>query len=69
VSVEALAGGLARRRAAGGRAMVLVEQNSRVALGCAARTVVMDKGHVAYDGASARLREDADLLARLVAAE
>jgi ABC-type branched-subunit amino acid transport system ATPase component len=31
--------------------------------------VVMDKGRIVYDGPSARLREDPDLLARLVAAQ
>ncbi len=69
VIVQALAAVLARLRAAGGLSIVLVEQNSRVALEFSERTVVMDKGRVVYDGASARLREDADLLASLVAAE
>jgi branched-chain amino acid transport system ATP-binding protein len=68
VIVQALAGVLARLRAAGGLSIVLVEQNSRVALEFSERTVVMDKGRVAYDGPSARLRGDADLLASLVAA-
>jgi branched-chain amino acid transport system ATP-binding protein len=69
VIVQALAQVLARLRAADGLSIVLVEQNSRVALEFAERTVVMDKGRVVYDGASARLRADADLLASLVAAE
>jgi branched-chain amino acid transport system ATP-binding protein len=69
VIVQALALVLARLRAADGLSIVLVEQNSRVALEFAERTVVMDKGRVVYDGASARLRADADLLASLVAAE
>jgi len=69
VIVEALAKVLAQLRSAGGMAIVLVEQNSRVALEFAARTVVMDKGRIVYDGPSARLRADPDLLARLVAAE
>jgi len=69
VIVQALALVLAQLRAAGGLLIVLVEQNSRVALEFAERTVVMDKGRVVYDGASARLRADADLLASLVAAE
>ncbi len=69
VIVQALAAVLSRLRAAGGLSIVLVEQNSRVALEFSERTVVMDKGRVVYDGASARLREDADLLASLVAAE
>jgi branched-chain amino acid transport system ATP-binding protein len=69
VIVEALAQVLRRLRAAGGLSIVLVEQNSRLALDFSERTVVMDKGRIAYDGASAALRADPDRLARLVAAE
>ncbi|HEU4644968.1 MAG TPA: ABC transporter ATP-binding protein [Burkholderiales bacterium] len=69
VVVQALATVLARLRAAGGLAIVLVEQNSRVALEFAERAVVMDRGRIVYDGATQALRADADLLASLVAAE
>jgi len=69
VIVQALAQVLARLRAAGGLSIVLVEQNSRVALEFAERTVVMDKGRVAFDGASERLRRDPEYLASLVAAQ
>jgi branched-chain amino acid transport system ATP-binding protein len=69
VVVQALALVLARLRAAGGLSIVLVEQNSRVALEFAERAVVMDRGRVVYDGASRALREDAERLASLVAAE
>ncbi|MDH4095191.1 MAG: ABC transporter ATP-binding protein [Betaproteobacteria bacterium] len=69
VIVQALVSVLAKLRAAGGLSIVLVEQNSRVALDFSERTVVMDKGRIVYDGPSARLRADPDLLARLVAAE
>jgi branched-chain amino acid transport system ATP-binding protein len=69
VIVQALARVLAKLRAAGGLSIVLVEQNSRVALEFSERTVVMDKGRIVYDGPSARLREDLGLLARLVAAQ
>ena len=69
VIVQALVKVLATLRAAGGLSIVLVEQNSRVALDFSERTVVMDKGRIVYDGPSARLRADPDLLARLVAAE
>jgi branched-chain amino acid transport system ATP-binding protein len=48
---------------------VLVEQNSRVALEFAARTVVMDRGRIVFDGESERLRSDPDLLASLIAAQ
>ena len=69
VIVQALAQVLAKLRAAGGLSIVLVEQNSRVALEFSERTVVMDKGRIVYDGASGRLRADPEFLASLVAAQ
>jgi branched-chain amino acid transport system ATP-binding protein len=69
VIVQALVQVLARLRAAGGLSIVLVEQNSRVALEFCARTVVMDKGRIAYDGAAERLRRDPEFLASLVAVQ
>jgi branched-chain amino acid transport system ATP-binding protein len=66
VIVEALADVLRQLRAEGALSIILVEQNSRVALAFSARTVVMDKGRIVYDGASAPLADDPDLLARLV---
>ena len=67
--VEALLAVLLRLRALGGLAIVLVEQNSRVALEFSERTVVMDKGRIVYDGPSERLRDDPDFLASLIAAQ
>ncbi len=67
--VEALTEVLLRLRGAGRLSIILVEQNSRVALTFSERTVVMDKGRIVYDGASARLRDDPDYLASLIAAE
>jgi branched-chain amino acid transport system ATP-binding protein len=69
VIVQALAKVLVKLRAAGGLSIVLVEQNSRVALEFSAHTVVMDKGRIVYDGASERLRKDPEFLASLVAAQ
>ena len=69
VIVEALAGVLARLRAEGALSIVLVEQNSRVALAFSARTVVMDKGRVVYDGSSAALAADGERLAKLIGVE
>jgi len=69
VIVEALAGVLARLSAEGALSIVLVEQNSRVALAFSARTVVMDKGRVVYDGPSAALAADAERLAKLIGVE
>ena len=69
VIVEALAAVLARLRAEGALSIVLVEQNSRVALAFSARTVVMDKGHIVYDGASTALAADPERLAKLIGVE
>jgi branched-chain amino acid transport system ATP-binding protein len=62
VIVEALAAVLHRLRGEGGLSMILVEQNSRVALAFSPRCVVMDKGRIVYDGASAALQADPGLL-------
>jgi len=69
VIVQALVRVLARLHAAGGLSIVLVEQNSRVALEFSERTVVMDRGRIVYDGTSERLRRDPEFLASLVAAQ
>jgi branched-chain amino acid transport system ATP-binding protein len=69
VIVQALVQVLAKLRGGGGLSIVLVEQNSRVALDFAERTVVMDKGRIVYDGAAERLRRDPEFLASLVAAQ
>jgi len=69
VIVQALAKVLVRLRGEGDLSIVLVEQNSRVALEFSERTVVMDRGRLVYDGASARLRREPDFLASLIAAQ
>jgi branched-chain amino acid transport system ATP-binding protein len=69
VIVQALAQVLLRLRGEGNLSIVLVEQNSRVALEFSERTLVMDRGRLVYDGLSARLREDPDFLASLIAAQ
>jgi len=66
VIVEALTGVLIKLRSESAMSIILVEQNSRVALAFAERTVVMSKGRIVYDGASATLRNDAEKLAQLV---
>ena len=66
VIVEALAAVLRRLRGEGALSIVLVEQNSRVALAFSSRTVVMDKGRIVYDGASAALSADPARLAALI---
>lgn len=69
VIVEALTAVMLRLRTEGSLSIMLVEQNSRVALAFSERTVVMDRGAIVYDGPSARLRKDPEYLASLVAAE
>ena len=69
VIVQALTRVLARLRAEGGLSIVLVEQNSRVALEFCERTMVMDRGRVVYDGPAEPLRRDPERLASLVAAQ
>ena len=69
VIVQALAQVLYRLRGAGDLSIVLVEQNSRVALDFAARTVVMDRGRIVFDGESDRLRKDPEFLASLIAVQ
>jgi branched-chain amino acid transport system ATP-binding protein len=66
VIVEALSAVLLRLRQEGGLSIVLVEQNSRVALAFSARAVVLDKGRMVYDGDTATLRDDPERLAQLV---
>ena len=66
VIVEALAAVLQRLRGEGALSIVLVEQNSRVALAFSSRTVVMDKGRIVYDGESSALSADPERLAALI---
>jgi branched-chain amino acid transport system ATP-binding protein len=62
VIVEELARAIKRLAAEGELAMIVVEQNSRLALDIAPRAVVMDRGHIVYDGDSATLRNDPERL-------
>ena len=66
VLVETLQDVLGKLRDEGALTIVLVEQNSRVALAFSPRTVVMDKGRVVYDGPSQVLREDPERLTKLI---
>ena len=69
VIVQALAHVLLRLRGEGNLSIALIEQNSRVALEFSARTVVMDRGRIVFDGESERLRKDPEFLASLIAAQ
>jgi branched-chain amino acid transport system ATP-binding protein len=66
VIVETLTAALARLRAQSELSIILVEQNSRVALSFSERTVVMNKGRIVYDGPSSGLSADPERLAQLV---
>lgn len=46
--------------------ILLVEQNSRIALAFAERCLVMNRGRIIRDGPSQQLREDGQLLERLI---
>ncbi len=66
VVVETLIAVLARLRAESALSIILVEQNSRVALTFSSRTVILDKGRIVYDGESEPLRADPERLAKLI---
>jgi branched-chain amino acid transport system ATP-binding protein len=58
VIVEELTRAMKKLTTAGEIALILVEQNSRLALDIAPRAVVMDRGRIVYDGSSEVLRND-----------
>jgi branched-chain amino acid transport system ATP-binding protein len=65
VIVEELALAL-RRLTAMNLTLVVVEQNTRLALDISARAVVMDRGRIVYDGPSATLQNDPEKLDQLI---
>ncbi|MGE0628328.1 MAG: ABC transporter ATP-binding protein [Hyphomicrobiaceae bacterium] len=66
VIVDTLVAVMQQLRRESGLTMILVEQNSRVAFEFSERTIVMDKGAIAYDGLSAQLRADPERLSQLI---
>jgi branched-chain amino acid transport system ATP-binding protein len=66
ILVETLTAVLAKLQTQSGLSIILVEQNSRVALTFSPRTVILDKGRIVYDGESEPLRADPDQLAKLI---
>ncbi len=66
VIVEELARAVKRLAASEGLTMILVEQNTRVALDISPRTAVLDRGRIVYDGPSETLKRDPDKLHRLI---
>jgi branched-chain amino acid transport system ATP-binding protein len=66
ILVETLTAVLAKLQTQSGLSIILVEQNSRVALTFSPRIVILDKGRIVYDGESEPLRTDPDRLAKLI---
>jgi branched-chain amino acid transport system ATP-binding protein len=66
VIVEELARAVKRLSRESALALILVEQNSRLALDIAPRAVVMDRGRIVYDGDSETLRNDPAKLEQLI---
>ena len=66
VIVEELARAVKRLAATEGLTMILVEQNTRLALDISPRTAVMDRGRIVFDGPSDELKRDPEKLHRLI---
>ncbi|HEU5276531.1 MAG TPA: ABC transporter ATP-binding protein [Xanthobacteraceae bacterium] len=66
VIVEELARAVKRLAATEGLTMIVVEQNTRLALDISPRTAVMDRGRIVYDGPSEDLKRDPERLHRLI---
>jgi branched-chain amino acid transport system ATP-binding protein len=66
VIVEELARALRRLSDTERLTLVLVEQNTRLALDISPRAVVMDRGRIVYDGPSETLTRDPQMLDRLI---
>ena len=66
VIVEELARAMKQLTQAEGLALVLVEQNTRLALDISPRAVVMDRGQIVYDGPSETLKRDSAKLEALI---
>jgi branched-chain amino acid transport system ATP-binding protein len=66
VIVEELARAVRRLAATEGLTMIVVEQNTRLALDISPRTAVMDRGRVVFDGPSEELKRDPEKLHRLI---
>ena len=69
VIVDELSAGLSRLRDETGLTIMLVEQNSRLALTFAERCMVMSRGRIIHDGPSKTLRDDEDAMSRLLGVE
>ena len=66
VIVEELIQVMARLRDEGGMSMILVEQNTHIALEFSKRTIVLNRGKITFDGASEILSQDTTKLETLI---
>ena len=66
VIVEELARAVKRLAETDGLTLILVEQNTRLALDISPRTAVMDRGRLVYDGPSETLKNDTARLDQLI---
>jgi branched-chain amino acid transport system ATP-binding protein len=66
VIVEDLVRAIRTLQEDGDLAILLVEQNTRIALDFSARTVVMDRGRIVFDGPSRELKDDPNRLDGLI---
>ncbi len=66
VIVEELTRAVKRLSEGAELSIILVEQNTRLALEIASRVVVMDRGHIVFDGPSETLRRDPAKLEQLI---
>jgi branched-chain amino acid transport system ATP-binding protein len=66
VIVEELARAVKRLTETEGLTLVLVEQNTRLALEMSPRAIIMDRGRIVYDADSATLQKDPSKLEGLI---
>ncbi|MGE0744180.1 MAG: ABC transporter ATP-binding protein [Rhodospirillales bacterium] len=66
VIVDSLVAAMEKLKSDQGFAIVLVEQHSEIALDFSDRTIVMNRGRIVYDGASATLKSDHARLESLI---
>ena len=66
VIVDRLLEGIERLRAAGDLGIILVEQHARLALAFSENAIVLDRGAVVFQGASAELAGNPDLMSTLL---
>ena len=66
VIVEELVKVMTRLRDEGGMAIILVEQNTHIALNFSERTIDLDRGKITFDGDSQALSKDNEMLENLI---